>query len=97
MKRRKPTKINDEGTLTVKVGPRNEKWSLQMMTDNFSTTEEWKRIKQSTYVVPNVELRNCKEFQPYDNIGDLEQKMRSKYQAKINQVWLLLLCISFPI
>eukprot|EP00092_Neocalanus_flemingeri_P013676 GFUD01014749.1.p1 GENE.GFUD01014749.1~~GFUD01014749.1.p1 ORF type:complete len:885 (-),score=190.70 GFUD01014749.1:936-3590(-) len=85
MHNREAATINATGTLTVKVGPRNEVWTLQEMTDNFSKTEEWKRIRDSIYTVPNVELRSSKVFEPYESLEDLEQNMRCKYQDKINQ------------
>ena len=86
MNERKAASINTSGTLTVKVGPRNEVWTLQEMTEKFSTTEEWNQIKSSIYTVPNVELRSSKAFEPHEALEDLEQKMRCKYQDKINQV-----------
>ena len=83
---RQPASINSEGTLTVKLGPKNEVWTLERRTELFSASKEWNRIKHSIYVVPNVELRSSKEFEPYDNLQDLEQKMRYKYQDKTNKV-----------
>ena len=81
LKKRKAVMIDNEGTLTVKVGPRNEQW-----TEKFSTSEEWKHIKKSVYKVPNVELRSAKDFEPYDSLETLEEKMRLKYVDQIRQV-----------
>ena len=89
MKNRKVATINNSGTLTVKVGPRNEDWTLQGMTENFSTSEEWKQSKKSLYKIPNVELRSSKEFAPYESLDTLEQKMWQKYRVKINEVLIL--------
>ena len=56
------------------------------MTEKFSTSEEWKHIKKSVYKVPKVELRSAKDFEPYDSLETLEEKMRLKYVDQIIQV-----------
>ena len=86
LKNRKEEILNEIGTVTVKVGPRIELWTLQQMTEKFSLNDEWGQIKRSVYKVPNVELRSAKDFKPYETLGSLEQKMRQKYTEKITKV-----------